>query len=261
MTTKKSLYMTLLWTVLAGVFAALVIFPQYGATGTAQFVTVFSLEKLLSMDNLLVIFMIFGYFGIKKEDQAKALWLGLAGAVVFRTLIISSGVYVISHLSWMLYGFAAFLLYSGVGMMTEKDGDYDPSESKVVRFITKHTGKLGVLIGCIIAVEVSDIMFAVDSIPASFGVTQNPYIILSANLFAVLGLRSLYHAVANGLGVLHGIERYIGGVLCLVGINVFVTRLLVSVPEMYLMIACASVLVAGALICNRNNNKNQKETT
>lgn len=258
MTTKKSLYLTLFWTALAGVFAAFVIYPNFGVAGLAQFVTVFSLEKLLSMDNLLVIFMIFGYFGIKREDQAKALWLGLAGAFVFRTLIISSGVYVISHLTWMLYGFAAFLLYSGFSMMTEKDGDYDPQSSKIVSTIKKYSGTLGVFVSCICAVEISDIVFAVDSIPASFGVTQNPYIILSANLFAVLGLRSLYHAVANGLGVLHGIERYIGGVLCLVGINVFVTRLLVSVPETYLMIACASVLATGALICNQNNNK--KET-
>lgn len=257
MTTKKSLLMTVFWTALAGLFATVIVYPTWGAAGTIQFVTVFSLEKLLSMDNLLVMFLIFGYFGIKKEDQSKALWLGLAGAIIFRMLIISSGVYVISHLSWLLYGFAAFLLYSGFGMMFEKDGEYNPAGSKAVTFIKSNFGTLGLFVSCILAVEVSDIIFAIDSIPASFGVTQNPYIILSANLFAVLGLRSLYHAVANGLEVLHGIEKYIGGVLCLVGINVFVTRLLVSVPEMYLMIACAFVLVMGALICKRNNNKKE----
>lgn len=258
MTTKKSLYLTLFWTALAGLFAAFVVYPNLGTVGTMQFVTVFSLEKLLSMDNLLVMYMIFAYFGIKKEQQARALWLGLAGAFLFRTLIISSGAYVVNHLSWVLYGFAAFLLYSGCGMLTEADGDYVPADSKIVMYIKNRFGHLGIFICAIAAVEISDIVFAVDSIPASFGVTQNSFIILTANLFAVLGLRSLYHAVSNGLEVLHGIEKYIGGVLCLVGINVFVTRLLVSVPETYLMIACASVLATGILICNQKNKKEAK---
>lgn len=257
MTTKKSLLMTLFWTALAAIFAAAVIYPTWGTAGTIQFVTVFSLEKLLSMDNLLVIFLIFGYFKIDKKQQAIALWMGIIGAFFFRTTIITSGAFVLSHMSWLLYLFAAFLIYSGFKIIKTDDDGFDADDSGIIMWCTNNLGDYSKLLAAIVAIELCDIMFAVDSIPASFGVTQNPYIILSANLFAVLGLRSLYHAVANGLEVLHGIEKYIGGVLCLVGINVFVTRLLVSVPEMYLLIACASVLVTGALICKRHNNKKE----
>lgn len=232
-------------------FATLLIYPNLGPVKTMQFLTVFSLEKLLSMDNLLVIFLIFGYFGIPKEKQAAALTYGLAGAVVFRTSIILSGVYVIEHLSWVLYIFATFLIYSGYKLITQDDEGFSPDESAMVTFLHRRAGKIGLFVSCIIAVELSDIMFAVDSIPASFGVTQNSFIILSANLFAVMGLRSLYHAVSNGIELVEGIEKYIGIVLAMVGANVFISHFWMKIPEMYLMGSVFMVLCSGVVACKR----------
>lgn len=255
MTTKRSLWMTLFWTLAALVFAYAIVYPNFGGNATMQFVTVFSLEKMLSMDNLLVMSLIFKYFGVTPRGQRRALTIGLTGAVVSRATLISGGVYFIDSLTWLLYGFAGFLLYSGYKMMTEEGDDYDPEESVVISFIRKNLGNLGLFVCCIVAVEVSDIMFAVDSIPASFGVSQNAFIIISANLFAVMGLRSLYHAVANGINLLHGIEKYIGAVLVLVGLNVFSNHFWIKVPEAYLMGAVFSILCAGVLACQPKQEK------
>lgn len=251
MTTKKSLTWTAYWISFA-LLAAVFIYQNMGITPATQFLTIFTLEKMLSMDNLLVIFLIFKYFGINdSKRQQKALTYGIVGAFVFRGLLIGSGTYIVSHLTWLLYIFAAFLIYTGYKLCFTEDDGYSPDESKVVTFIQRRTGKYGAFIGCILAIEVSDIMFAVDSIPASFSVSQDMFIIMSANLFAVMGLRSLYHAVANGIEILHGIEKYIGIVLALVGSSVFVSHFWVHIPETYLMAAVFSVLGFGAYMCNK----------
>lgn len=249
MTVKQSLLMTGFWIFAAFVFAGTIIYPNLGSVATMQFLTVFSLEKLLSMDNLLVISCIFGYFAIPRQEQRKALMYGLAGAVFFRAFFILSGVNIINNFSFMLYFFAAFLIVSGYSMMFEKDGNYEASESKIVQFVNRNFGNLGLFMTCIIAIELSDIAFAVDSIPASFGVSQNSLVILSANLFAVMGLRSLYHAIASGIELLNGIERYIGIILALVGINVFVSHFVIKIPEVYLMTAVFSILCFGVIAC------------
>lgn len=255
MTTKQSLIKTGLYILLA-LFSAVLIHQNMGSVASSQFITIFTLEKLLSMDNLLVIYMIFKYFGIPKADQALALTLGIIGAVVFRVLIILSGTYIIEHFHWILYVFAAFLIYSGAAMLgASEDDQYNPDSSKIVSFIKSKTGTLGVFAGCILAIELSDIMFAVDSIPASFGVSQNAFIILSANILAVMGLRALYHAVANGIEFFKGIEKYIGGILFLIGANVFVSNFWMKIPETYLMGSVFVILATGAIICNKKKKE------
>lgn len=231
------------------------IYVDSGVTAWTQYLTIFTLEKMLSMDNLLVIFLIFKYFGITdSKQQQRALTYGIIGAFVFRGLLIGSGTYIVAHLTWLLYVFAAFLIYTGYKICFEEDGEYDPQDSKIVSWIKKKAGTAGAFIGCIAAIEVSDIMFAVDSIPASFSVSQDLFIILSANLFAVMGLRSLYHAIANGIEILHGIEKYIGIVLALVGASVFVSHFWVHIPETYLMAAVFSILGFGVFMCNKGKN-------
>lgn len=259
MNTRSSLLWTAFWIASAIVFATYIM-VGYGTVPAMQFMTIFTLEKMLSMDNLLVIYMIFKYFGIPENQRARALTYGILGAVFFRTVLILSGVYIVEHLSWLLYGFAVFLIWSGYKMMSDADGDYNPEDSKVVSYIKRHTGTTGVFFGCIIAVELSDIMFAVDSIPASFGVSQDAFIILSANLFAVMGLRALYHAVANGIEVLHGIEKYIGLILALVGVNVFINHLWMKIPEAYMLSAVFAILCAGVLACRKPTNQEKEKT-
>ncbi len=256
MKTSTSLILTGMWVGLAVAFSAMIIYPNFGPEKTMQFITVFSLEKLLSMDNLLVMSMIFGYFGIPKEKQSSALNWGLFGAVFFRSTIILSGGYIVNSLSWVLYIFAAFLIYAGYGMLSEDDGNYNPEESNVVNFVKRHFGRFGVFIACIVAIEISDILFAVDSIPASFGVSQDTFVILSANLFAVLGLRSLYHAVENGMSALSGIEKYVGAILMLVGANVLLEHFF-KVPEGFLMGLVFSILCFGIYKCKTTKKEGE----
>lgn len=256
MTTKQSLIWTGFYILLAAIFGAYV-YQTHGAIQAMQFATVFSLEKLLSMDNLLVMYIIFQYFQITKpEEQKKALTYGIIGAIVFRTALIVPGAYVVNHLQPVLYACALFLIYSGYKICFGEGGDYDPADSKIVAWA--HKWSKFDFWACIIAVELSDIMFAVDSIPASFGVTQDPFIILTANLFAVLGLRALYFAVSNGLAVLVGIEKYIGAILALVGANVFVSHFWIKIPEWYLMGSVAAILCLGFVMCNKKENENGK---
>lgn len=253
MTTKQSLLWTAFY-VFAALLFSIYVYATHGISATAQYLTVFSLEKLLSMDNLLVMYIIFEFFGLTPVQQKKALSWGLFGALFFRWTLILSGTYIVNHLTWLLYLFAVFLIYSGYKMGTEEDGEYDPNESRIVSFLKNHTGQLGVFFACVIAIEISDIMFAVDSIPASFGVSQDSFVILSANLFAVLGLRSLYHAVANGIKMLSGIEVYIGAVLSLVGISVFVNHLWFKIPDAALMAAVFTILLRGFYACKKEKN-------
>jgi tellurite resistance protein TerC len=255
MTTKQSLLWTGFWIFLALLFSGY-IYATQGLTSTVQYLTIFSLEKMLSMDNLLVIYLIFGYFGITdKRQQHRALTWGIIGAFVFRIGLIASGTYIVQQLTWLLYVFAAFLIYSGYKICFTEDDGYDPNDSKIVSYIKQKAGKTGAFVGCIVAIELSDIMFAVDSIPASFSVSQDMFIILSANLFAIMGPRSLYHAVANGMEMFDGIERYIGIVLALVGASVFVSHLWVHIPETYLMAAVFSILGFGVFKCKGKRNE------
>ncbi len=245
---RKSLIMTVFYIGTAIMFS-MFVYQNHGFDLTMEYLTVFALEKMLSMDNLLVIFMIFGYFGISKIDQHKALLWGILGAVIFRLSIILSGVYIVEKMAWLLYIFAAFLIYSGYKIMTSEDDAYDPNKSALVSFLKNKFGKSGAFIGAIIAVELSDIMFAVDSIPASFSVSQNGFIILTANLFAVLGLRSLYHAVAHGIDLFKGIEKYIGAVLVFVGASVFSNHFGFIIPEFVIMGSVFAILGTGAFLC------------
>lgn len=251
MTTSKSLIWTGIWTGLA--IAVSVIIGIHAGSGKAtQFLMVFSIEKLLSMDNLLVMFMIFKYFNIAWDKTASALTYGLLGAIVFRSALIVPGAYIIQHLTWLLYAFGSFLIYAGCKMFSGEDGEYNSDESKIVHGLRwTWFPQISQFVCCIIAIEISDIIFAVDSIPASFGITQDPLIVLPANLLAVLGLRSLYHAVSNGLAVLQGMERYIGAILALVGANVFVSRLWVHIPDACLMAAVFSILCIGVFNCKK----------
>lgn len=257
MTTKQSLLWTGFWISLA-IIASVFIGFHFGIAKATQFIMVFTIEKLLSMDNLLVMFLIFKYFNIAKEQTATALTYGLIGSFILRTAIIVPGVYVVQHLAWLLYGFGAFLIYAGFKMLSSDDGGYEPEESKIVHGLRfKWFPWLSQFVCCIIAIELSDIIFAVDSIPASFGISQDTFIILSANLLAVLGLRSLYHAVSNGLEVLQGIEKYIGAILALVGVNVFISRLWVPIPDACLMATVFIILCIGVINCKRKS-KNEE---
>lgn len=242
---RKSLAMTAFYVAAAMAFAVYV-WHSRGAESASQFVTIFWLEKLLSVDNLLVISLIFGYFAVPERQQHKALFYGLAGAIVFRGIFIFGGAFILSQLAWLLYGFAAFLIWSGVGLMRGGEDGFKPEDSWIVRWAFSRYS-WAPLLCAIIAIEVSDIMFAVDSIPASFGVSQNSFIIFTANLFAVLGLRSLYHAVNYGLTLLEGVEPWIGAALVALGLEVFAGHFL-HIPGWVTMCMTMGIIGTGVAV-------------
>lgn len=245
---RKSLSMTLFYIIASMVFGGY-IWQIQGMNSASEFLTVFWLEKILSVDNLLVIMMIFSYFGINKDKQHTALLFGIFGAIFFRTVFILSGAWILEKIHWVLYVFAAFLIYTGFKIICGGDDSFDPSKRPMIRFLKNNFGKTGVLIGAIIAIEISDIMFAVDSIPASFGVSQNWFIVLTANLFAILGLRSLYHAVSAGLNMLTGMEKFIGFALILLGFEVCLNHW-IEVPAWVTMAMTFTVIIGGFLFSN-----------
>ena len=184
-------------------------------TQTLAFLTGYVLEKALAVDNVFVWLMLFSYFAIPASLQRRVLVYGVLGAIVLRTIMIFGGSWLVTQFHWILYVFGAFLLFTGIKMALAKEDDAVLGEKPLVRWLRKHlrmtdeldgekffTYRNGVrfatpLLLVLILVELSDVIFAVDSIPAIFAVTTDPFIVLTSNLFAILGLRAMYFLLAN----------------------------------------------------------------
>jgi tellurite resistance protein TerC len=188
----------------------MMIGDQWGADHTKLFITGYVVELSLSMDNVFVIALIFAYFRVPLEYQHRVLFWGILGALVMRGAMILGGAGLIHQFDWILYVFGAFLLFSGIKMLFVGDEEVEPEKNVVIRlarriypvttqfvgqrFFTQLDGRraLTPLALCLIMVETTDLIFAVDSIPAIFGITTEPFIVFTSNVFAILGLRSLY---------------------------------------------------------------------
>jgi tellurite resistance protein TerC len=212
---KEALIWTAVWFSLAMLFA-LLLKPLRGDKESLQFVTGYLIEISLSMDNVFVIALIFAYFGIPREYQHRVLYWGILGALIMRGLMIGLGIALISLVDWVLYVFGAFLLYSGFKMLFVPP-QVHPEKNRVVqwvrmlypitpqldgkKFITVWEGRraLTPLALVLLMVETTDLLFAVDSVPAVFAVTRKPFIVFTSNVFAILGLRSLYFLLAGAI--------------------------------------------------------------
>ena len=211
---REALMWTTIWFAMAMAFALLLaptmIGPQWGTDHKKLFITGYVVELSLSMDNVFVIALIFSYFRVPLEYQHRVLFWGILGALVMRGAMILGGAGLIHQFDWILYIFGAFLLFSGIKMLFVGDEEMKPEKNIVVRlarriypvttqfvgqrFFTQLEGRraLTPLALCLIMVETTDLIFAVDSIPAIFGITTEPFIVFTSNVFAILGLRSLY---------------------------------------------------------------------
>lgn len=234
--TKSSLIQTLFWIGISLVFA-LLIFLFLGHVQAAEFLSAYVTEKMLSVDNLFVIMMIFSYFKLEEKYHHKILFWGILGAVVLRGLFIGLGSIIIEQFHWILYVFGAFLVYTGIKLLKEKDDDEDVDfnqsrvakiAKKFLRFSTaKHDGHFTVMENgqkcftlmflILILVETTDIIFAVDSIPAVFSITQDPFLVFTSNMFAVMGLRALFFLVENILKKFHHLQKGVSFVLVFIG--------------------------------------------
>ncbi len=194
-----------------------VVFLWNGAQAGGEYFAGYIIEKSLSMDNVFVFAMIFSAFAVPAKYQHRVLFWGVVGAIIFRAIFIAAGTTLLDAAHWLIYGFGILLIVTGIRMARSKGHVMDPEKNPVLRvfrrlvpmtkdyegqrFIVRHKGKLLAtpLLAVLVVVEVSDIMFAIDSIPAIFAITTDPFIVFSSNAFAILGLRSLYFLLAGML--------------------------------------------------------------
>jgi len=231
---KEALAWTFVWFSVAMLFAGSLIFWR-NREESLEFLTGYIIELSLSMDNVFVIALIFSYFRVPLLFQHRVLFWGIIGALVMRGVMIGVGAALIKRFDWMLYVFGGFLVLTGIKMIFSGDDGVDPEKNPVIRaarkffpvsanfdgqkFVTRLNGvpALTPLALVLLTVETTDLIFAVDSIPAIFAVTQKPFIVFTSNVFAILGLRSLYFVLANAIGYFRYLKAGLSVVLVFIG--------------------------------------------
>ena len=261
-TVKEAGCWTVLWTTLALIFGSFLaprVIPGWDRVETVEFITGYLIELSLSMDNVFVIALIFTYFGVAKSYQHRVLFWGIIGALALRGLMIWLGAALISRFEWMLYALGAFLIFTGIKMVLAGDEELEPEKNPVVRlarrlfpisqnydgsrFTTVVSGKrmLTPLALVLIMVETTDLIFAVDSIPAIFAITQKPFIVFTSNIFAIMGLRSLYFVLAGAIGYFKYLKAGLSLVLCFIGLKMLIAHF-------YKIPTVLSLVVVGGII-------------
>jgi TerC family integral membrane protein len=231
---KEASIWSVVWIALAMIFN-LGIWFTWGPEKALEFLTGYVIEKSLSVDNLFVFLMIFQYFNTPSEYQHRVLFWGILGALILRAIFIAAGAALLSHFHWMIYVFGGFLVVTGIKMFLQGDEKIEPEKNPVVRlferlvpiikkyegqkFFVRSDGKLHatLLMLVLVVVETTDVIFAVDSIPAIFAVTQDPFIVYTSNVFAILGLRALYFMLAGVMEMFAYLKVGLSFVLCFVG--------------------------------------------
>ncbi|MBY0558079.1 MAG: TerC family protein [Burkholderiaceae bacterium] len=231
-----------------------------------EFLSGYLIEKALSVDNIFIFLLIFTAFQVKAEYQRRVLIYGVLGAIVMRAIMILAGAWVVSEFSWVLYLFGAFLLYTGVKMFKAVDEQPDVQNNPVLRFARRHLpvsegehgekffvwkdGKRYVtpLLLVLILIEATDLVFAVDSIPAIFAITSDPFIVFTSNMFAILGLRALYFLLADIADRFHLLKYGLALVLCFIGLKMLLLPWL-HIP-VYVSLSVVTALIAGSVIAS-----------
>lgn len=241
-TTQEALVWSAIWFGLSFVFAAMLWWYLNSTQGgdvanrvSMEFVTGYLVEKSLSIDNIFVFLMIFTYFAVPAEFQKRALIIGIIGAIILRAILILVGAWLLAHFHWLLYVFGAFLVVTGIKMWLAAGKEPNIEANPVLKFLRKHMKittqfngeKLTVLLNgvkhftpifvVLILIGATDIIFAVDSIPAIFAITSDPFIVLTANIFAILGLRALYFLLADLADRFHLLAYGLALVLIFIG--------------------------------------------
>jgi tellurite resistance protein TerC len=242
-----------------------------GQTAGLQYITGFVIEKSLAMDNVFVIAMIFTYFAIPRQYQHRVLFWGILGVIVLRAIMIGLGSTLVEKFGWVLYVFAAFLILTGIKMWKTADKNYDVGTSGALRVIKKYlpvtdelhgekffvrqtdtkTGKSATYVTplflALAMVEIVDVVFAVDSVPAIFAITTDPFIVYTSNIFAILGLRALYFALAAMVHRFHYLKYALAVLLIFIGSKIFVADLfgLAKFPPIVSLSITFAILAAG----------------
>ena len=244
-TTRSALFQSIFWVCISAAFGGLIYYNfshspegthQHAVNATVEYFTSYLTEKALSVDNIFVILLILKYFRVKEEFFHKILFWGILGAVFFRAFFIFAGAYLVEQFHWILYLFGAFLVYSGTKIYFDKEeGKVDIEHNMVMRFCKKYlpivaddaSGKFLVIINgtlkftplflVMVLIETTDILFAVDSIPAAFAITQDEFLIYTSNIFAVLGLRAMFFLLAGIIDRFYLLQKGLSIILVFIG--------------------------------------------
>ena len=258
---KESLLWTAFWVTLALLFCAgIYFFHDEGHSKAMEFFTAYLIEYSLSIDNLFVFMLIFRFFSVPHEYEHKALFWGILMALVTRAVFIFAGVALINTFSWVMYIFGAFLIFTGIKMALNKEVEVHPDKNiaiKMLRFfipVTKQFQEAKFFIvqngrrfatpmlAVLLALETTDILFAVDSIPAVLAISKDPFIVYTSNVFAILGLRSLFFAISGLMKLFHLLHYGLAAILSFVGVKMLIEDFF-HVPIGVSLIVISSILV------------------
>ena len=236
---KEAVGWSIFWISLAAAFAVLVYFWRGKATAL-DFTTGYLIEESLSVDNLFVFLLIFKFFKVPANFQHKVLFWGIIGALVMRFVFIIAGVALINRFHWIIYIFGAFLVYTGVKLFKQTDSDVKPEQNPVLKVFRKIMPVTKDYVGgsfvrdkglyatplflVLLVIETTDVVFAADSIPAILAITRDPFIVYTSNVFAILGLRSLYFALAGMMELFHYLHYGLAVILTFIGVKMLVSN-------------------------------------
>jgi tellurite resistance protein TerC len=261
-TTRRALMWSVLW-VGVGLLFSIVVGLARGWVASAEYLTAFLVEKALSVDNLFVFIAIFAYFAVRPEYHHRVLFWGILGAIVTRGLFIFGGVALLHKFHWVLYVLGGLLIVTGIRLLWVGD-EVHPERNRVVRLTSQvlpvqraYAGerflvrtdagwRFTPLLLVLVAIESTDIMFAVDSVPAVLAVSQDPFVVYTSNIFAILGLRALYFVLAGALKTLRFLKPALVTILVLVGVKMLITDLL-KVPILASLLAIALILAVATV--------------
>jgi len=261
---KEALIWSSVWISLALLFSGFIVF-EFGKTQALEFLTGYVIEYSLSVDNIFVFILIFTYFGVQARYQHKILFWGIIGALVMRGIFIFAGVALIHRFHWIVLIFGGFLVFTGIRMMLQKSAEVDPGKNPVLKFFRKfirvtdepNGGKLFMRINhriyatplflVLLVIESSDLIFAVDSIPAILAISRDTFIVYTSNIFAILGLRSLYFAVAGIMGYFRFLKVGLSVILTFVGLKMLASFFQFEIPIILSLSIIISILLISIL--------------
>ena len=257
---RSAIIQTVFWIAVSLIFAFLILLWIDRETATA-FLSAYVTEKILSVDNLFVILLIFNFFRLEEKYYHRVLFWGILGAIVFRGVFIGAGAIIIGNFHWVLYIFGAILVYTGIKLLRDKKEEHaDFSNHGVLRLAKRffsfttdhHEGKFFVrkngtihatlLFMIVLLVEATDIVFAVDSIPAAFAITQSPFIVFTSNVFAIMGLRALFFVIEKVVHRFHHLQKGLSFILLFIG-----GKMLVGMFDVHLSSTLSFTVIMSAL--------------
>jgi tellurite resistance protein TerC len=267
---REALGWSAVWIALSLAFNALIYF-WLGSAPALEFLTGYVIEKSLSVDNIFVIVLIFAFFRVPAELQHRVLFWGILGALVMRGGFIAGGAALLEHFHWVIYIFGGFLVVTGIRMALERDESFDPADSMMMRiakrilpvssdydgqrFFTRVNGRRAAtpLLLALLIVESTDLIFAVDSIPAIFAVTSNPFIVYTSNVCAILGLRSLYFALAGMMSKFVYLKLGLSAVLTFVGVKMLLAGIwpMPTLVSLGVIIGILAIAVIASIVRTR----------